>query len=90
MKLASFLSSLFLLLFQCVSAQQNEPHENYFSNYFSLLNNVGDLSFSINDRLCFKQELLSQYFIENESVLLNNLTGDGSQYFNTEEYLKLN
>jgi len=59
---------------------------SYFSDYFALLNNIGDSSYSYDDRMAFKEMISEIYFTDGESFLWNNLNLDGSKYFVSDQY----
>ncbi|MCR9098987.1 MAG: outer membrane lipoprotein-sorting protein [bacterium] len=66
---------------------QRSPVADYLSNYFEMLNNYGDASLPLSDRQLFREEILSQYFLFDGSLIWNDLRPQGSRYIKPREYL---
>ncbi|WP_282782467.1 formylglycine-generating enzyme family protein [Phaeodactylibacter xiamenensis] len=66
---------------------QDSPVVSYLANYYEMLNNYGDTTLSLPDRRLFKEEILSQFFLFEGSLVWNDLRPQGSRYIKPREYL---
>ena len=77
-----------LFMIPGLSGQSSKAVEQYLSNYFSLLNNLGDASFAIEEKELFKESIALGYFYPAKTLIANNLNADGSKFLKGEEYLE--
>lgn len=66
---------------------QDSPVVSYLANYYEMLNNYGDTTLSLPDRILFQEEILTQYFFAERSLIWNDLRPKGSRYVGPREYL---
>ncbi|WP_282775258.1 hypothetical protein [Phaeodactylibacter xiamenensis] len=66
---------------------QRSPVADYLGNYYEMLNNYGDASLPLSDRQLFREEILTQYFLFEGSLVWNDLRPQGSRYIQPREYL---
>ncbi len=78
---------VFLVLGLARMQAQSDPVGDYIGNYFAMLNNLGDVTISLEDRRAFREELLTNYFLWEGSLLWNDLRPQGARYVKPREYL---
>lgn len=78
---------LFGTAFSGSSSAQRSPVADYLGNYYEMLNNYGDASLPLSDRQLFREEILTQYFLFEGSLVWNDLRPQGSRYIQPREYL---
>jgi len=66
---------------------QKNPVESYIANFYAMLNNLGDASSNMEERSYFREELMTNFFDEEESMLWNDLRPGGTKYIRAREYL---
>jgi len=67
----------------------NVAVNNYIGNYYAALNNLGDVSYQMDERRAFREDMLNQYFLYEGSVLWNDLRPRGTEFIRPREYLDI-
>ncbi|WP_282782468.1 formylglycine-generating enzyme family protein [Phaeodactylibacter xiamenensis] len=81
---------ILMLLQPMLLNAQKSALEDYFKSYFAILNNLGDVRNSIEDRNLFQTFILDQYFMPGEeSLVYNHLRPTGTRIIKAQEYLDI-
>ncbi|MCR9098986.1 MAG: formylglycine-generating enzyme family protein [bacterium] len=81
------LVSTFIVTIPKVALGQSDPVADYIANYFGMLNNYGDASLPLSDRQLIREEILTNFFLFEDSIVWNDLRPQGSRYIESREYL---
>ncbi|MEQ8702818.1 MAG: formylglycine-generating enzyme family protein [Phaeodactylibacter sp.] len=82
--------SILVLMLPLLLSGQKSAMEDYFKGYLAALNNLGDVSYVMEERSLFRADILDNYFLRGQgSVLYNHFRPGGTTYVPASEYLDI-